>query len=701
MTWCRLAVATILLCAFSGRHEIPAAEEDPIVRRLAAMRIAEVDVGTANAAEVFGFIAWKLRENDPDPRPELRGVSFMTMPGIPDTPRKVAYSRRDIPLGDLLQDIATLYHVDIHITSVGVVMTPQGSSPFPNGKAPDGAVLKSYTVAQKQKPGGEVLYNGIRLPSVWPPVLDPAVAVTPQMPPYLTERPKVVPIDVGRQLFVDDFLIAETMLTREFHQAVKHEGNPVLRPEKPWELGQTRQPMAAPFSDGAFYEPKEGLFRLWYMSGWFDGTALATSRDGLAWDRPERDVIPGTNLVVKGEPDWRRDGVSVWLDQEAKSPAERYKMFLYARSGPLGGKLEGRPGGTLHSSPDGIHWTLRGTTGPTGDNTTFFYNPFRRVWVFSHRTNHKLEGGSARTRGYTEHRDFFGALGDSWKTQPPVFWARSDDADRPDPAGNNIRPQLYKIDAVAYESVMLGLFEVLYGPHNGTCAQGGYPKLTELQVAFSRDGFHWDRRHRKSFIGAARKTGSWERAYVTSTGGCCLIVGDRLHFYYGAFEGDERITAATLKPGMDVWTGMYARASTGLATLRRDGFASMNAGDGEGVLTTVPVVFQGSHPFVNIDAPGGTLRVEILDEAGQVLPPFTLANAIPVSGDSTRQALAWKGAGDLAALRGRTVRFRFHLSRGKLYAFWVSPEANGASHGCVAAGGPGFTGPRDTGAGIR
>jgi hypothetical protein len=36
------------------------------------------------------------------------------------------------------------------------------------------------------------------------------------------------------------------------------------------------------------------------------------------------------------------------------------------------------------------------------------------------------------------------------------------------------------------------------------------------------------------------------------------------------------------------------------------------------------------------------------------------------------------------------VRFRFTLTNGKLYAFWVSPETTGASHGYVAAGGPGI-----------
>jgi hypothetical protein len=32
------------------------------------------------------------------------------------------------------------------------------------------------------------------------------------------------------------------------------------------------------------------------------------------------------------------------------------------------------------------------------------------------------------------------------------------------------------------------------------------------------------------------------------------------------------------------------------------------------------------------------------------------------------------------------VRFRFHLTRGSLYAFWVSPSTTGASRGYLAAG---------------
>jgi hypothetical protein len=90
------------------------------------------------------------------------------------------------------------------------------------------------------------------------------------------------------------------------------------------------------------------------------------------------------------------------------------------------------------------------------------------------------------------------------------------------------------------------------------------------------------------------------------------------------------------------------------------------------------------------------LTAEVLDQAGVPLEPFTRANCQPVSCDKTIAAVNWKRVPDLAALSGKPVRLRFHLKNGSLYSFWVSPDDSGASLGYVAAGGPGFTGPRDT-----
>jgi hypothetical protein len=157
------------------------------------------------------------------------------------------------------------------------------------------------------------------------------------------------------------------------------------------------------------------------------------------------------------------------------------------------------------------------------------------------------------------------------------------------------------------------------------------------------------------------------------------VVGDKLYFYVsGAAQGSR-------DPN-----------STGLAILRRDGFTSMDAGEQEACLTTRPVKFSGKRLFVNVNAPKGRLLVEALDADGKVIAPFTRDNCTPMSVDSTIQPVRWRGADDLSSLAGKPVRFRFYLTQGQLYSFWVSPDASGASHGYVAAGGPGFTGLQDT-----
>jgi len=122
----------------------------------------------------------------------------------------------------------------------------------------------------------------------------------------------------------------------------------------------------------------------------------------------------------------------------------------------------------------------------------------------------------------------------------------------------------------------------------------------------------------------------------------------------------------------------------------------MNAGASSGTLTTRPVTFQGKYLFVNAKAPKGELKVEVLDEQGKVIVPFSADNSLAIAGDSTKQQVKWKGADDLSKLSGQKVKFRFTLKGGELYSFWVSPEISGASHGYVASGGPDFPGTMDT-----
>jgi hypothetical protein len=548
------------------------------------------------------------------------------------------------------------------------------------------AVGFSEAIEYVEKPwsenSGEQLYNGIVLPNEWPPQNIDVADTSPMPVPYLDCPPQVIPINVGRQLFIDDFLVESTDLNRTYHMPEKYAGNPVLKPETAIERGEVEpenhtKPYghgnagAGPKSGGCWWDPDDQLFKLWYETSWFGPVAMAVSKDGLQWDRPQFDVRPGSNIVspIGITPDsW-----TVVRNWDSSDPEHKWAMYIQ----PPGGSQQG----SSWASPDGIHWGRRVVTGETGDRSSMFYNPFRKKWVYSLRAGFP---GRGRARKYLECNDY---LGDAqWTEGDKVPWAMADELDPPDPYIGDAA-QLYNLDAVAYESIMLGLFEIHRGPGNQICAKAGVPKITELNFAYSRDGFHWDRPDRRAQIPAERKD-VWDRGYVQSLGNVCTVVGDKLLFYYIAYQGNMA------KAGSG--NSMYDRSATGAAMLRRDGFASMDAPAQGGTLTTRPVTFTGRNLFVNADCPQGELRAEVLDEAGDPIAPFTLANCLPLSADSTLAAVSWRDGADLSALAGKTVRLRFELTSGSLYAFWVSRDASGRSDGYVAGGGPGYTGPTDT-----
>jgi hypothetical protein len=166
--------------------------------------------------------------------------------------------------------------------------------------------------ARAWESGREILYNGIRLPEYWPPVRA-AVPYEPMECPYLAAPPEVIPIDVGRQLFVDDFPISATNLERVYHQARYHPACPLVKPEHPWE-STAKGAVSMVFSDGVWFDPADRLFKMWYMAGYWGSTTM-------------------------------------WLDLETSNPQRRYLLFRQRPSG--------MPTFGLYYSHDGIHWVRK------------------------------------------------------------------------------------------------------------------------------------------------------------------------------------------------------------------------------------------------------------------------------------------------------------------------------------------------------
>ena len=114
-----------------------------------------------------------------------------------------------------------------------------------------------------------------------------------------------------------------------------------------------------------------------------------------------------------------------------------------------------------------------------------------------------------------------------------VAWVAADELDRPR-VDLRLAPELYNLDCVAYESVLLGLFTLCRGDPPGR------HKPNHVCVGFSRDGFHWARPSRAPFIGRLGAPGDWNWSNVQSAGGCCLVVGDELYFYVSGRAGHAR-----------------------------------------------------------------------------------------------------------------------------------------------------------------
>lgn len=539
-------------------------------------------------------------------------------------------------------------------------------------------IMGSVTLAIAQ-----TLHNGITLPEQWPP-RRPVPTVRMEMPVYyLKNKPVVIPVNTGRQLFVDDFLISKTDLKSVYHTPDFYPGNPVLEPDKEWEKTIQGASYAAPFSDGIWYDDKDGKYKMWYLAG--AGTihkedkqtfytCYAESGDGKRWEKVNQDVVPGTNIVDT----CNRDAATVWLDRDEKNPAKRWKFF----------NVERRPGDrrwqvVLKYSSDGIHWT-RGVaqSGDQGDRTTAFYNPFTKKWALSMRAGTPV---SSRSRYYIENSDPEMLVSLAHRTRNDaddkniVFWFTPDDKELRHEKYPEVDPGIYNFDAIPYESIMLGLYSAWSGPENRICEREGIQKRNVISLGYSRDGFHFYRPTHQPFMNVDESDGAWNWGNMQSINGVPLIVGDSLYFY----ASGRRLSKV-------MWD---SHTSTGLATLRRDGFVSMRADRKGGFLITEKLSFSGRCLFVNVDlrSKKSILAAEVLDADGNPIPGFTKKECIPLKQiNSTKQMMTWRNRKDLSELSGKDVRLKFYLTDGDLYAFWISPWNSGESRGYTAGGGPGL-----------
>jgi len=469
----------------------------------------------------------------------------------------------------------------------------------------------------------------------------------------LGEEPIQVPLG-QRQLFLDDYCVAKTdALQKTMHSPEKK--GAVVCPDQPWEVWlQTR---CAPA-----WDEEQQIFKLWLLTcppdPQFAGTTYAESKDGIHWSKPslgQKDYHGSTaNNFVTTDPrlPWGPNCIeSVVYDAKDSDPTRRYKGLMGAEYRvPV-------------VSPDGIHWKqLDAAKLTSSDEGNLCYDPITSTFIATLKTFVK----HGRAHAFWTSKDFV-----NWTRLPGVFQtddgdqrlaketikARLADATLQQPVCNNpadYNADVYNLGLFRYEGLYVGLPAVYYATGKdaaGTNTDGFHL----IQLACSRDLRTWQRLgDRRPFIGPSPvASGAYDLTQLLPPS-AAVVHGDELWFYYTGLKYREPPKNADAKSG-----------AVCLATLRRDGFISLDAGENAGTLVTRRFAAGGAKLCVNADAAGGNWNVEVLDDEGNAM-----ATSETIAGDQRHAIVSWK-SGDWAKLHGQTVHLRFTLRGTRFYSFWL------------------------------
>jgi hypothetical protein len=164
--------------------------------------------------------------------------------------------------------------------------------------------------------------------------------------------------------------------------------------------------------------------------------------------------------------------------------------------------------------------------------------------------------------------------------------------------------------------------------------------------------------------------GAWDYGNLDTVSTGPIRSGDRLLFYYGGrrFDHSGRTPDGRAGKGKD--------GGVGLATLRLDGFVSVDGDAGGGTVITRPLRIDEGELFVNAAAKGGEIRIAVLDAAKDPVPGFGPGDFRAIRSDRVRTHCRWRRK-VLSSMAGRRVRLQFFLRNASLYAFWIEPPARG------------------------
>ncbi|MBL9215192.1 MAG: hypothetical protein JNG83_06930 [Opitutaceae bacterium] len=472
---------------------------------------------------------------------------------------------------------------------------------------------------------------------------------------------EAVTIGARLELLVDDQLIAAMPGVRLKLHEPRSRGT-VLTFDRPWEGNVSGS--GTVFRDG-------DLYRMYYRAGSApelaraaslqpgetlvpahpEFTCYAESKDGITWTKPALGLFEfggskENNIVWAGE---ASHNFSPFRDDNPETPPEeRYKAVGNTRD-----HLNKKYALMGFVSPDGKRWrTVREkpiiSDGRFDSLNVVFWDAIRRQYTAIYRTPYPERSGTtayiARSIKFSRSKDFL-----EWEPGRVVDF------------GDAPVAHIYTNATVPY----------FRAPHHYLALprrfhpwrtyfedfEQEHPGVSDAIFMSSRDGVRWHR-FEDAFIRPGRDERAWVHRSNEPFTGIVPTGPDEISIYVQRHYTFPSIHVERF-------------------TLRTDGFVSAHAGSAGGELTTKPLVFAGSRLVLNYaTAAGGSIRLEIQDEAGRPLPGYALEESPLLFGDQVEAAVKWKndrgysGATTrLESLAGTPVRLRFVLRDADLYSF--------------------------------
>ncbi len=436
---------------------------------------------------------------------------------------------------------------------------------------------------------------------------------------------------MGALFLHDDQLVARSRgVRRVAGKVTKHPGNPVLTADRPWQAGSIGYACV-------LYDGEEKLYKMWYESrlnpGRLRGPNLeqgrclyAVSRDGLVWQKPILGIIESggsreNNIVFAGPGGARNKVYWVIEDRADPDPGRRYKMMFHLWD------FRGRGVGIAFSE-DGLHWQTDSRVNLHGGFDT------HNIFFWDDRVGQYVGYFRSRTLG----RRFIARA-----TSPDAFhWSNPVSVHGPD--GDDPRD---------FDLYTPGVFRYSRTADTYILFTAAFDRAADRlfgQLAVSRDGIDWHR-FRDPFLPLGAD-GEWDAGSIYPSPSE-ISIEDRTAIYY---RGDHIGHGAGGRPGI------------GVAFLDEGGFVAWEA-ETQGTLTTRPlgVVGKRSTFYLMSDASGGSIRSELLNPDGEVIPGFSKGASIPITAKGSKLLVQWEGKPALGDAALQPLRLKLYLDRARVY----------------------------------